>query len=215
MAVQRDSITVVPPDGETVVVDILEDDVSLGTVHADRSKTRTLTLPLTITARTSFYVPVGSGPYDVSVKLGDDEIAGADGTPVTVSRFPAEVRARIDADELGAVAGASGGSVPSPSAGDAAKIVIVSEDESGYELVPVDAVALTESAASAAYVAVAGAVSAVTRDGSNRLTGFTENGQVVSSIVRDGTTGLVTSFDVNGVTHTVTRDGSNRVTGVS
>lgn len=107
MAVQRDSITVVPPDGETVVVDILEDDVSLGTVHADRSKTRMLTLPLTITARTSFYVPVGSGPYDVSVKLGDDEIAGADGTPVTVSRFPAEIHAKIDAAELAAVSSAA------------------------------------------------------------------------------------------------------------
>lgn len=74
---------------------------------------------------------------------------------------------------------------------------------------------LTPSEVSAAYVAVAGAISSVTRDGSNRLTGFTENSQVVSSITRDGTTGLVTSFDVNGVTHTVTRDGSNRVTGVS
>lgn len=110
MAVQRDRITVFPPDGESVVVDILESSVSLGTVHAERAKPRTLTLPLTISERTSFFVPAGSGPYTVSVKLDGAEIAGPDGAAVTVSSFPAEVRARIDADELGSVASPSGGS---------------------------------------------------------------------------------------------------------
>lgn len=110
MAVQRDRITVFPPDGETVVVDLLDGGVSLGTAHAERTTTRTLTLPLTISERTSFFVPAGSGPYDVSVKLDGDEIAGPAGTPVTVSDFPAEVRTRINAAELGSVAG-SGGSI--------------------------------------------------------------------------------------------------------
>lgn len=110
MAVIRDRITVIPPEGETVAVDILEDDVSLGTVHAERATTRMLTLPLSITERTSFFVPAGTGPYDVSVKLGDDEIAGPGGAPVTVSSFPAEIRARVDAAELGSVAGSGGSS---------------------------------------------------------------------------------------------------------
>lgn len=111
MAVIRNRITVFPPDGETVTVDILDDSVSLGTVHAERATTRTLTLPLTITAATSFYVPAGTGPYDVSVKLDGEEIASSDNTPVTVSSFPAEIRTRIDAAELGSLAG-PGVSVP-------------------------------------------------------------------------------------------------------
>jgi hypothetical protein len=107
MAVQRDRITVFPPDGETVTVDILDTGVSLGTVHAERATTRTLTLPLTITAATSFYVPAGTGPYDVSVKLDGEEIAGPSGSPVTVSTFPAEVRARVNAAELPSLSGGS------------------------------------------------------------------------------------------------------------
>lgn len=107
MAVQRDRITVFPPDGETVVVDILDADVSLGTVHAERTRTRTFTLPLSITEATSFFVPAGTGPYAVSVKLDGKEIAGPAGSAVTVSKFPAEVRTKVDADELASLSGGS------------------------------------------------------------------------------------------------------------
>lgn len=113
MAVIRDRITVFPPEGETVVVDIKSGGVSLGTAHAERTTSRTLTLPLSISERTSFYVPRGA--YSVSVKLDGVEIAG-DGAEVTVSSFPAEVRATVNAaetsDVVTAEGGGSGGSVP-------------------------------------------------------------------------------------------------------
>lgn len=116
MAVIRDRITVVPPEGETVVVDIKSGGVSIGTAHAERTTTRTLTLPLSISERTSFYVPRG-GTYSVSVKLDGVEIAGA-GVPVTVSTFPTELRVRVDASETADVVtaegGGSGGSIAEP-----------------------------------------------------------------------------------------------------
>lgn len=107
MAVIRDRITVIPPSGETVTVDISEGGASLGTVHAERTTARTLTLPLSITDRTSFFVPVG-GTYEVSVLLDGVEIAGDDASPVTVSSFPAEIRTAIDVTEMTDVV--SGGS---------------------------------------------------------------------------------------------------------
>lgn len=107
MAVIRDRITVIPPEGETVAVDILASGVSLGTAHAERSTTRTLTLPASISERTSFFVP-RDGTYSVSVKLAGVEIAGP-GVPVTVSSFPAEVRVSVDASETADVVTAEGG----------------------------------------------------------------------------------------------------------
>lgn len=124
MAVRRDRITVYPPVGETVVVDISHDGDSVGTAHtvgtafAERQAEEagdptTLALPATISEPTSFFLTSGGGPYDVSVKLGATEIAGPDETPVTVSAFPAEVRPTIDTAELADIVGggSSGGSV--------------------------------------------------------------------------------------------------------
>lgn len=69
------------------------------------------------------------------------------------------------------------------------------------------------SSALSASIAYPGDVTGITRDGSGRITGYTEGSVVVSDITYDS--GLVESFDVNGDTKTITRDGSNRVTGVS
>lgn len=144
MATRR--ITVDPPEGETVVVDILSGSVSLGTALSSRySSASTLTLPNTISERTSFYVP-GPGPYNVSVKLDGKEIAGPAGAPVAVSTFPAEVHARIDADELADVAGGgSGGSLPTPSIETAGFALRVNTDGDGYELVDADRIVVSSS----------------------------------------------------------------------
>jgi hypothetical protein len=78
--------------------------------------------------------------------------------------------------------------------------------------VRLDSLKLSSTALKAALVTPP--VSAITRDGSGRITGFTEGASVYRSITRNPA-GFVTSYVLDDVTHTVSRDANNRVTGVS
>jgi hypothetical protein len=104
-------IRVVPPNGETAVVDILDTaGVSVGTAYNSDSNGDAVSLPATIATQTDFHLP-DQGAYDVSVKVNGTEIA-ADGAPQRVNLVggpPELVAPHVEEDERG-----SGGSVSLP-----------------------------------------------------------------------------------------------------
>lgn len=174
------------------------DGSTLATLYTDRSKGDTAGNPVVTDALGNLQFYAEPSRYVLSVVVGTTTRT----FNVHVDPDPADIESNTDA----AAAVAAHAALPDPHPG----YLTPAEGT-----VAIDAAVAAQAATdSATYVAVAGAVSGITRDGSNRITGLTENGVVYSNIVRDGA-GLISSYDVDGVTHTVTRDGSNRVTGVS
>src|SRR4051794_20390249 len=77
-----DQITV-DPQGQSMVVDILDSYGNSVTCYTSLHGSSAFTLPVTITTPTTFFLTVG-GNYSVSAKVGGSEIAGAAGQRAAV-----------------------------------------------------------------------------------------------------------------------------------
>lgn len=117
MPLTKYAVRVIPPAGESVVVDILDPSgTSVGIAYSTIRGGDQVALPRTITGQTDFYLPT-AGAYDVSVKLNDVEIAAAGGMQrVTLAGGnPVRVEPVLNEDERVSLAAASGGSIESSS----------------------------------------------------------------------------------------------------
>lgn len=111
MPLTKYAVRVIPPAGESVVVDILDPSgTSVGIAYSTIRGGDQVALPRTITGQTDFYLPT-AGAYDVSVKLNDVEIAAAGGMQrVTLAGGnPVRVEPVLNEDERVSLAAASGG----------------------------------------------------------------------------------------------------------
>jgi hypothetical protein len=75
---------IVEPNGRTMTVDILNMAAVSQTTYDAMDGGNTRSLPLVISATTTFYL-AAAGDYQVSAKIGGREIAGAAGTTQTVT----------------------------------------------------------------------------------------------------------------------------------
>lgn len=103
MPLTRDRVTVYPPAGEALTVDISDMSGATVVAYTTRDGGQTHQLPVVISTVTAFWMEPRSGPYDVSAKLAGLEIAGAS-TPVRVYDFPTALRPTLSVTEAIALA---------------------------------------------------------------------------------------------------------------